>query len=168
MSAQNLKIGACDVWFKGEYLGRTKGGVTVSIAPENVKLTADQWGETPVDFALNGETVTVTARIAEIDLDVWEAAIAHATRTGATEGRLTFGSNAGKRLAGKAGQLVCRPIGNTDGAEDIVLYKAVSMDEIEVDFNNEDQRVLEIPFVGLVDTTKADGNWLGHIGDSTD
>lgn len=168
MSAENLKIGACDAWFKGSYLGRTKGGATVSIAPENIKLTADQWGETPVDFALNGETVTVTIRIAEVDLDVWEAGLPHGTRDGASDGRLTLGSNAGKRLASKAGQLVLRPIGNTDGSEDVVLNKAVAMDEIEVDFNNEDQRVLEIPFVALVDTTKSDGNWLGHIGDSTD
>lgn len=168
MSAENLKIGACDVWFKGSYLGRTKGGVTVSIAPENIKLTADQWGESPVDYASNGEMVQVTARIAEIDLNVWESALPHGTLAGASDGRLTLGSNAGKRLASKAGQLVLRPLGNTDGSEDVVLHKAVAVDEIEVDFNNEDQRILEIPFVALVDTSKSDGNWLGHIGDSTD
>jgi hypothetical protein len=35
-----------------------------------------------------------------------------------------------------------------------------------MEFTNEDQRVFEVPFVALVDTTKTDGNWLGHIGDS--
>lgn len=167
MSAQNLKIGAGDVFFKGEYMGRTKGGATVNIAPEQVKLTTDQTGETPVDFASNGETVTLTVRLAEISLAAWAAAVPNGVLAGANDGRLTFGSNAGKRLSDKAGPLVFRPLG-TDGDEDVVLYQAVAMDEIEVDFNNEDQRVIEIPFVGLVDYTKTDGNWLGHIGDSTD
>ena len=164
MSASNLKIGACDVWFKGEYLGKTKGGVTVTLSPENVKLTVDQYGETPVDFASNGMTMKVTVRLAELDLAKWQAA--QPLGTTVTGKRVTFGKNAGARLASQAGLLVCHPLGVTGAAEDIVLHKAVATDEIEVDYNNEDQRVLEIPFIGLVDDTKSDGNWLGHVGDS--
>lgn len=165
--AQNLKIGACEVYYKGSYMGKTKGGVTVNFGREQVKLSTDQFGETPVDFAGNGEIVTVTVRLAEVTLNAWRAALPESTPAGDNQGRLTFGSNAGKRSSTNAGLLVVRPIGS-DGEEDIVLYQAVATDEIEVDFNNEDQRVLEIPFVGLVDDTKTDGNWLGHIGDSTD
>lgn len=169
-NAQNIKIGACRAFYKGVDLGHTYGGVTLNYSPEFADLKADQWGETPFDKALNGEVMTAVVRLAESSVEAFKNAIPMGELVGANDGRLTIGSNAGKRLATEAGVLVLHPLANDDddASEDVVLYKAVAMDEFEVEYNNEDQRILEITFVALVDTTKANGSWLGHIGDSTD
>jgi len=83
---------------------------------------------------------------------------------------LTLGKNAGERLGGDGAQLVLHPLANlaNDLSEDVVIHKAVVHGEIELGFTNEDERIVEVEFVALVDTTKTDGNWLGFIGDSTD
>ena len=169
-NTDNIKIGACKVLYKGVDLGHTKGGVTLNHAPELVKLSADQWGETPVDFALNGEEWTIKVRLTEWQLANLRQVFPMSDEAGANDGRVTMGRNAGFRLGSQAGALVLHPLANEamDASEDVVFYKAVPMGEVQVDFTNEDQRVYEVTFVALVDTTKADGSWLGHIGDSTD
>lgn len=170
MNVQNLKIGACKVYYKGVDLGLTKGGVTLNYSPELVKMTADLWGETPIDYALNGETWTVELKLAEHQLSSLAELFPAATLAGATDKRLEFGKNAGLRLRGLAGELILHPqyLDDTDATEDVVLSKAVSMGEINVEFNNEGQRIYVATFAALVDTTKSDGSWIGHIGDSTD
>lgn len=169
-NATNIKIGACKMLFGGRDLGHTKGGVTVNYAPEYSDIVADQFGETPVDKALLSEALTVVVPMTESQLANIKVAIPLATEVGATDGRLTVGKNAGARLSSVAEQLVLHPLANADAdaTDDLVLYKAVVADEVEIAYNNEDQRVIEVTFMALVDTTKADGSWLGHIGDSTD
>lgn len=170
MAVDNIKIGTCKVLYKGVDLGYTKGGVTLTHTPEYSKLTADQWGETPVDFALNGEEWTATVRLTEWQLATLAKVFPMGELAGANDGRLTMGRNAGYRLKDVAGQLVLHPRANADddASDDVVFFQAVPYEEVEVEYTNEDQRVYEVKFVALVDTTKADGSWLGHIGDSTD
>ncbi len=169
-NTQNIKIGACKVLYKGVEIGHTKGGVTLTYTPEFSKITADQWGETPLDYSLNGEEWQITLRLTEAQIANLKKMFPMGTLAGNSDGRLTMGKNAGSRLLSEAGQLILHPLANsdTDASEDVVFYKAVAFDEVEVEYNNEDQRVYEVPFIALVDTTKANGSWLGHIGDSTD
>lgn len=166
----NIKIGTCKVIFKGADLGHTKGGVTLTWSPEWSKLTADQWGETPVDFALNGEEWVATVRLTEAQLAILAKVFPTGDLAGANDGRLTMGRDAGFRLKDQAGVLVLHPRANADAdaSDDVVFYLAAPYEEVEVEYTNEDQRVYEVKFVALVDTTKANGSWLGHIGDSTD
>lgn len=170
MSATNMKIGACKVWFKGRFLGKTKGGVTINYSPEMRKMIADQWGETPLDYAVVGEMAQITLRLTEETILNWKDAIPAGTLAGAGGGRLTLGVNAGKRLASDAGQLILHPMAfdDDDATMDLVIHKAVSVEEVEVEKTNDDQVVIEVTMVALVDETKSAGNWLGHIGDSTD
>ena len=166
----NIKIGACTVKLGGTDLGHTKGGVTVVYSPEFADITADQYGNTPVDKALLGEEVRVKVPLSESQVANIGKAIPLGTLAGAASGRLTVGSNAGARLLSDAAQLVLHPIANAadDLSEDVVIHKAVVDSEVEISFNNEDQRIIEVEFIALIDTTKANGNWLGFIGDSTD
>lgn len=170
MNTQNFKIGACDVYFKGVKLGHTKGGVTLTYSPEMADIVADQFGTTPLDKRVMGEVWTATLRLTEETIANWKVALPAGSVAGAGNGRLTLGSNAGKSLRSEAGQLVLHPLANspTDASNDVVFHKAIAFDEVEVESTNEDQKVLEIKMVALVDDTKADGSWLGHIGDSTD
>lgn len=166
----NIKIGACSVNFNSVDLGHTKGGVTVNYSPEYAEITADQYGNTPVDKSLIGEMITIKVPLAESQVANLAKAMPLGTLAGSGNGRVTLGKNAGERLGAQAHQLVLHPLANDadDLSEDVVIHKAVVHGEVELGFNNEDERIVEVEFVALVDTTKADGNWLGFIGDSTD
>lgn len=164
----NVKIGACSVKFGAVDLGHTKGGVTVSYKPEYADIVVDQYGNTPVDKSLVGEMLTVKVPLAESQVANIAKAIPLSTLAGATEGRATVGQEAGVRLSSKSAQLVLHPLVNGASlADDVVIHKAVVHGELEIGYNNEDERILEIEFVALVDTTKSAGNLLGHLGDST-
>ena len=161
----NIKIGACTVNYKSVDLGHTWGGVTFSYEPEYVDITADQYGNTPVDKALLGEVVTVVARLNESTVVNFSKAIPLSTLTSTT--KATFGKDAGARLGTTGGVLILHPIVNgASKADDIILYKAVVSEAVEVEYTNEDERIIEVTFTALVDTTKATGSYLGLIGDS--
>lgn len=163
----NIKIGTCSVKLAGTDLGFSKGGVTFTYSPEYADLLADTYGKTPIDKALVGEVVTVKVPFTEPQIARLKKAIPLGVNTVA--GRLTFGSTAGQRLLAQAAQLVLHPQNNTAGdrSEDIVLHKAVVHKEVALNFEVDNQRVTEVEFVALIDTTKSDGNLLGFVGDST-
>lgn len=164
----NIKIGACSVSFGGTDLGHTKGGVTVNYSPEYADITADQYGNTAIDKALVGEVLTVKVPLAESQVANLAKVLPLGTLAGAGNARLTLGKNAGARLASLAAALVLHPLvnGASDRTEDVVLYKAVVHGEVELGFKVEDERVVEVEFIALIDTTKSNGSWLGLIGDS--
>lgn len=166
----NIKIGACSVNFGGTDLGHTQGGVTVSYSPEFTDMVADQFGSTPFDKALKGEALTVTVPLAESQVANINKAIPLSTLAGSGDGRATVGKDAGARLLDQAAQLVLHPLANAAGnlSEDVVLHKAAVHNDVEIGYNNDGERIIEVEFIALIDTTKADGNWLGFFGDSTD
>lgn len=170
MNASNIKIGACSVKFGGIDIGHTKGGVTVNYEPTIVDITADKYGESPIDKALNGEKAMVTVRLAESAVANLAYAIPAGDLAGAGDGRLNIGRDAGFRFSSVANTLLLHPLVNAedDLSDDVYFHKAVVADAVEISYVNEEERVVEVTFHVLVDTTKSNGNYFGHIGDSTD
>jgi hypothetical protein len=163
----NIKIGACSVVFGAVDLGHTKGGVTVNYSPEYSEITADQYGKTIIDRSLIGEKLTVKVPLAETQVANLAKVIPLGTLAG-TNKRLTLGKDAGARLAALAATLVLHPLVNAanNRDDDVVIYKAVVSGEVELNYNVEDERVMEVEFEALIDTTKSNGSYLGIIGDS--
>ncbi len=167
----NIKIGTNKVTFNGVDLGFTKGGETFNYEVETVDITADKYGNTPLDKAIIGEMVSVTVNLTEWQIGNFKVAIPAGSVAGDTDKKLTLGREAGYRLSTDANELILRPERNVDGAdpsEDIVIHQAVSSEPVEIGMNNDDQLVFEVTFTGLIDTTKSNGNHLAFIGDSTD
>lgn len=165
--ASNIKIGACSVSFNGADLGHTKGGVTVNYSPEYADIQADQYGNTVIDKALIGEKLTVKVPLAESQVANLAKAIPLGTLAG-TNKRLTIGKDAGARLAALAAQLVLHPLVNaaSNRDDDVVIYKAVVSEEVELSYAVDEERVVEVTFTALIDTAKASGSYLGIFGDS--
>lgn len=170
MDATNIKIGACSVKLDGVDIGHTKGGVSVSYEPDKVKITADKYGESALDYALKGEVWKVVVKLAESAVANIAKSIPAGTLAGASNGRLTIGRDAGFRFSTVAQELVLHPLVNAsdDLSDDVVFHKAVAVESVEIPYNNDDERVIEVTFEALVDTTKSSGNYLGYVGDSTD
>lgn len=163
-----LTIGACSVSLGGIDLGHTKGGVKVKYTPEYADIQADLYGNTPVDKRLVGEMIEVTLALAEWDL---EATLNAAMPVAGTESatKRQYGSHASESLLDRAAELVLHPLrlDASDRSEDIVVYKAVVASAVELNYENQNQKVMEVTFIGLVDTDKSEGNLLFMIGDST-
>jgi len=164
-TVSNIKIGACSVTYGGTELGHTKGGVTVSYAPSFADITADEYGETPVDKALTGEEISVAVPLAESTIaNLLEAIPASTSANGG--GAATMGKTAGHLLSTDAKELVLHPLRNeaSDDSEDVVLYKAVATDTVEVNYEVDNEQVVEVTFTGLIDSARSDGALIGHFG----
>lgn len=68
-STDNVKLGVCTIFFDGNDLGYTKGGVEVEVATTTHDVKVDQFGETPISELITGRTVTVKTPLAETTLE---------------------------------------------------------------------------------------------------
>jgi len=161
----NVEMGVCTVTFDDVDLGHTKGGCLVSYAPDVHKVTVDKYGSTPAKMILIGERLTVKVPLAEATLANIMVAIPGSTD--ATDAA-TIGRSSGFDLSTVAATLVLHPIANeaSDRSEDVVLYKAVAVEQVEIPFLFDGERVIEVTFEAMIDETQSDGSYLGLIGDS--
>ena len=162
----NVKMGVCSVTFGTTALGHTKGGVTVTYEPDIHDITVDQYGSTPAEKVLIGQKLKATVPLAESSIANLAIAIPEG-EAGAES--IKIGGKVGLRLSDVAETLVLHPIANDsdDLSEDVVIYKAVVTNSIEIPFKVDEERVIELEFEGLVDETRDDGDMLGLIGDSS-
>lgn len=163
----NVNIGVCSVKFNNVDLGHTKDGVEVEYAKEVEDLTVDQYGSTPVDKVITGESIKATVKLAEDTLANLLVAIPGASlQTGGNGSRLAVGQNAGALLSTYAKELVLHPnrYAAADESHDVVIYKAVATELAALSYKIDEQKVFEITFEGLIDETKDAGNRLFHIG----
>lgn len=163
----NVKVGACSVTYNSVDLGHTKGGVELSYEPIYHDVTVDKYGETVVDKVLIGEKIIAKVPLAEFTIANLKVAMPQGTFAGAANARITLGHTAGTRASTSAAQLVLHPLNMGTRANDIVLHKAYVASTVDLKMMVDEEKVYEVEFEALLDETKADGNYLGLIGDST-
>ncbi len=166
----NVRIGVVEVFVGGVSVGHSKGGCEISYNPEYADLTVDQFGGTPVDKALIKEEFSAKIPLAEITIENIKKSIPNGTLT--TDGakkKLTIGRSAGYKLSATAAQIVLHPIRNAanDITEDVTIHRGVIVGEAKLNKKFDEQEVIEVTIMALVDETKADGNYLATIGDTT-
>jgi len=155
-----LELGPCSVAFgvKGSEvsLGKTHGGVSVSIVDDSVDLKSDQYGSSPEDTIITGTTVGVELALAEITLDRLATALnqtgaAHETAgtpgdTIATPGE----NNVGTSMLDNAGSLLLKKY--VDGAasvataDQIRFPAACPVADVALSYDAENQRILKLKF----------------------
>lgn len=160
----NVKLGVCDVYIGGRHVGHTIGGVKVKYTPEFHETKVDEFTG-PAERWLIGEQLTAMVPMAEATLTNIKEAITHG-RT--ISNGVSIGSRTGKRSSTATEALLLHPIANlsTNKADDVTIYRAHVVNEIELAFTNDGERIIEAEFGGLVDQSRVDGNLLGLIGDS--
>ena len=165
--ATNVQMGVCTVSIDGVDIGHTKGGVEVVYEPEYADVTVDLYGNTPVDKKLIGEHLKVKIPFAEFTVANLKKAIANATLAGAGNARATLGKKSGQSISDVAEQIVIHPIAaGSSRAYDVVLYKAAPISEVVLAHQVDEQKTIMVEFEALIDEGKADGNYLGLLGDS--
>lgn len=160
---QNVRIGDAEVYLDGVHQGHTKGGVELSFEREIEDLTVDQHGTSPVELALTGHNLTVKAFFAEIVPDRWKSSVPEAGTSGNVVG---FGTDSGELFRQHAKTLRLHPRNKpaNDYTEDVTIWLAVSVENVEQAYKIDEQRVFETTFRALIDDTKGDGFRLGIVG----
>lgn len=168
-SLNNLYVAAgCLITYGGADLGHTVDGVEINIERSLTEVKCDIYGNTPVDFVLNGQKATVKLKLAEITPGILSYALTESDYDlGSADDHLHFGTKPGYSLRADALALVITPQGaNTNNEKTITFFKAVSTGNITFAYKIDEQSVYEVEFTALVDDSRVatDGRLLGRIG----
>jgi len=174
-STANVEIGEVDAYVdkadgNGErHLGHTKGGSVFMVEREFAELLVDQYGSMPVDKILTGNKLKIKLFLAEPTKENQGAAIQEGTYVeNEGDSKLGIGTDSGVALSDTAVLLRLHPrkLPDSNRNKDIYIWMAVSVENVELPYTVEDQRVLEITYEALVDETQPDGQRLGRVGDA--
>jgi hypothetical protein len=160
--------GPCTVTFDGVNIGHTLDGVTFTAERSFADVNVDKYGSTPIDQILTGTKVMLKFKLAQPDwyqLNIAMPETSSFDGVGALD-RTDLGGDAGYSLRQDAKQMVIHPLKNasTVTTDDITIYKAVSVENIEIPYKVDEQQVIEVTMLALVDESYGIGRRLGHIG----
>lgn len=165
LNTNNIKMGTCYVWFKGNNLGATLGGVEVEISTSTKEIMIDQTGETAVSEYIMGRSITVKVPMAETTIENMNLIMPGSDLVN-TNSAVEVKSGTGINLLETAGELILRPVDKVedgtpgdptddDQSEDLVIYKANTPGAAQFAYKYNEERVLIAEFKGYVD---ADNN----------
>ncbi len=171
----NYELGPCQILYcdvgdsSGALvdLGKTFGGVNVTIEETYQELKTDQSGETPEDESITGTIVKISASLADIDLDNVAFILKQTKVTDATKEKVEITPNTGTSLMTAGQKIVVKPyvsgIPTTDANKWITLTKAGIRASIDLAYDSSTQRVLKFEATGYPDTNDV----IAVFGDET-
>lgn len=155
----------------GGSLGKTDGGVEVSMETTTVQITADQTAGIILDEVLTGNTVEVSMSLLEMTAERWETVV------GSVVGD-TYTPSSGTQLVGigtsrvyqslfdLGGLLILHPsrFADSDRSKDIVLWKAAPKPS-SINFSGSEPQVMEVTFSGLSNSNVQEAINIMSFGD---
>jgi hypothetical protein len=141
----------------GGPLGKTSGGVEVSMEAQSATIQSDQTGALILDEVFTGSSVECTMSLLEMTPDRWQALVGSVTGD-------TFTPGGGSELTGYGesrlyesffdlgGQLILHPTRKdaSDRSYDITFWKSAPKPS-SINFSGEEPQVMEITFTALAD-----------------
>ncbi len=163
-----VALGVCIANFDAVDLGHTKGGCELTYEPVWHDVTVDLYGESKVEKRLVGEHITAKVPLAEHTIANLKVAMPAGTVvSGGGKSRIDVGSEAGLKASAEAGILTLTPVDATGVEHTVTIHKAIAGNQVTLAYRNDEERVLEVEFEGLIDETKTNGKRLFSIGDPT-
>jgi hypothetical protein len=174
MAGINVPIGPAKVEFdEGASMVTfdiTKGGIQFQATTNKQDITVDQYGDTPVKSIMKGRTCQVTVPFALHDLEKLSKVVPNSTftksGTAPSEKKvLVVKSQAGADLLANAKKLVIKPTDPQATANDwITIPLAGALADPEYTYDSDNERIVNITFVGYPDITTGE---LFILGDET-
>lgn len=176
----NLRVGDMEVYADkndgaGERnLGFTNGGVDFQFERMFVDMMADEYGDALLDKVLSGNKLTIKTVLAEVTNQNIALAIpegqfdSRSTGGSIVDSKVGLGRRTGYSLRSNAVTLRLHPrnLAPSNRDQDIYIWKAVSVETVEIPYKRDEQTLLEITFEALVDDTQPNGQLLGRVGDA--
>jgi hypothetical protein len=148
----------------------TKGGIQFKATTNKQDITVDQYGDTPVKSIMKGRTCEVTVPFALQDLEKLSKVIPNSTFTKSgtapnEKKKLVVKAQAGTDLLALAKKLVIKPTDASATANDwITIPLAGAIADPEYTYDSDNERIVNITFVGYPDMTTGE---LYILGDTT-
>lgn len=168
-NTQNVKLGVCRVYYGGQDLGFTKGGVEVAVETNTHEVTVDQMGETPINEYITSRTCTVTVPLAETTLENLVKIMPGATLVADTESAdkkyVNVPTGVGTSLLDVCQELRLHPIAkpDEDKSDDFTVPKAATPGAMSYSYQLDEERIFSCEFKAYADE---EGN-LFKVGDPT-
>jgi len=157
----------------GGDLGKTTGGVEISMETQSVAINSDQTGALVLDEFLTGQSVEASMSFLEMTPERWKTIVGSVTGDAYTPsgGSELVGYGQSKLYASLfdlGGELVMHPtrFADSDKSRDITLFKSAPK-PASINFSGEDPQSMEVTFTALLDSSvKGEINLMG-FGDSS-
>lgn len=154
-----LPLGACILKFKGANLGETSENCVFRYSEDDAPINVAQQGTTPVDEIVVGHTVEFEVELTRTQIVTISSLLAGADNSGSSGDEIEVQNRIGISRYEGAGLLEIIPIigantPTTNESAPIYIYKAAPKADMEVNYNNSDQRVFRYVFVGYPDQTE--------------
>lgn len=159
------------VWAYGEsdaaYLGRTLGGIKITMETNAADILEDQNGDAPVNAVLTGSVMNIEATLTRLSVEQ----LRRVMRADAVAGQpcvVPIENQIGCDLYSLAKALVIKPIcGNevsTNPCEWIHIYKAFPLVSLDLTFDKDTQRVFPVKFKVFVSYDSGESGTFGTMG----
>lgn len=164
MSGAVKDLGPCRVLYNSVDLGATRGGVVFRYTEESRPVVEDQGGVTPLDEIMVGSMTEVEMTLTRAALGKLAQIIGSASYSGAL---LAVSNNTvGLSMYDNAQALVIKPIvsgvASADTGTWLTCLKAYPRVDMEVQYDNENQRLYKVIFKCFPDAST--GNRIWKIG----
>ncbi len=157
----------------GGSLGKTSGGVEVSMETQSVSITSDQTGGLVLDEVFTGQSVEASMSLLEMTAERWETIVGSVTGDTYTPGGGTqlvgFGeSRLYSSFFDLGGELVLHPtrLAASDKSKDITFFKSAPKPS-SVNFSGEEPQSMDVTFTALLDDSVREEIRLMAFGDSS-
>lgn len=166
-----LAHGPAQVQLADAEIGHTQGGVEATITPQNRARNVDQYGVGEVAFIHTGDEVRIMCPWAQVDAatlaEVYNPG--NDQTSGGSSGAETYmgiGRSAGYIYTTQDMKIIPRLA--AQAAKRLQFYKTTPIGEFSQMLNGgEDDRVFEVEFAALIDTSKTDGELIGKMNLTT-
>lgn len=154
----NYQLGPCQIEYPaGTDLGKTFGGITVTVEESFAPIQTDQDGENPVDEYITGTMVTIEGSLAEITLENLAKMFKQSVTTDGDKEKVEIKPNVGTSLLSESDAMVIKPYDGgsvSNNANDyITLLHAGLRANTSLSFNSSDQRTIGFTATGFPDTS---------------
>jgi len=139
-------------------IGNTTGGVTATITPQNRERIVDKYGSTALAIIHTGDEARVTVPWAEWIGATLNEVYDPGTDAGAFKG---IGRSAGYIYSTQS--MIITPYLTADAGDTVEFFATTPIGEVSMAFNNDDDRIMEVEYAAVADTTQADGKLLGQM-----
>ena len=158
MAISDIVGGPADVKLAGGTIGNTTGGVTATITPQNRERIVDKYGSTALAIIHTGDECRVTVPWSEWGAATLNEVYDPGTDAGSFKG---IGRSAGYIYTTQA--MIITPYLTADVGDTVEFFAVTPIGEVSMAFNNDDDRILEVEYAAVADTTQDDGKLLGQL-----
>jgi len=177
MTAPAIKLGPCKVIYgetpSATTIDKTIGGVDFEAVPIYKEIKVDQYGQGNYDKRIVGWDVKAIIRMAESTYDNIKAMSAGLVEVVGGEKKKLHDAQLGTSMRAGGKKLVIHPLENDDEdvSDDITMYLAAPDTPLDLKYNYENERVLEVTMIAYPRETESispgDPDAYFCIGDET-